>query len=374
MNICTTLFLFLLHCLLQNHNHIYQSPVTPNMKDMARACDCAHSTVSLALRNSATIPAATREKIREAAARLGYRPNALVSALMVRLKTGVPLAPGLNLAYVTAFPEKYGYRDPRYHVPDVFGAAVARAEQLGFALGQVWLAEPEMTAGRFRSILKSRNIDGLIMAPLPKGVRTLDLPMESIAAVTIGGRLLHPALHRIAEDHFGTAQQAVDICVERGYRRIGFCLDISGTLEGVGDKWIGGYYSRLALASHLGPPCLHLPVEQDRQTFLAWHRAHQPDVIISAGTIAVQLAAWLRESGVAVPQATAILTLARDVQDARITGFGFDQDMLGRGAVDLLVDTLYRNERGIPEQAKNVYVKPRWFEAETLPSRETIKP
>jgi len=46
--------------------------------------------------------------------------NALVSALMVRLKAGVPLPPRLNLAYVTCIPGKYGYRDPRYHVPDGF--------------------------------------------------------------------------------------------------------------------------------------------------------------------------------------------------------------------------------------------------------------
>ena len=343
------------------------TPRTPNMKDIARACGCAQSTVSLALRNSPTIPPTTRAKIQRAATRLGYRPNALVSALMVRLKTGVPLPSRLNLAYITAFPEKYGYRDPRYHVPDVFGAAVARAEQLGFALGQVWLTEPQMTAARFRSILKSRNVDGVIIAPLPKGMRTLDLPMENIAAVTIGGRLMRPELHRIAEDHFGTAQQAIDICVERGYRRIGFCLDMGGTLEGVGDKWIGGYYSRIALATRFDPLSLHLPIVLDRAEFLAWHRAQKPDVILSAGTAAMQLTAWLREASVAVPGDTAVLTLARDAHDARVTGFGFDQDLLGSGAVDLLVEALYRNERGIPKQAKNVYVRTHWFEADTLP-------
>jgi len=43
------------------------------MRDVARAAGVHQTTVSLALRNHASIPAATRERIKAAAAELGYK-------------------------------------------------------------------------------------------------------------------------------------------------------------------------------------------------------------------------------------------------------------------------------------------------------------
>jgi DNA-binding LacI/PurR family transcriptional regulator len=50
------------------------------MEDVARAAHCHPSTVSLALRGHARIPAATRERVTAAAARLGYRIHPMISA------------------------------------------------------------------------------------------------------------------------------------------------------------------------------------------------------------------------------------------------------------------------------------------------------
>ena len=44
------------------------------------------STVSLALRNSPKIPAATKQRIRKIAQRLGYRPDGKLTELMSHLR------------------------------------------------------------------------------------------------------------------------------------------------------------------------------------------------------------------------------------------------------------------------------------------------
>ena len=54
------------------------------IKDVARESGYSISTVSYALKNDPKIPEATREKIKEAARRLNYVPNASARAL----KTG----------------------------------------------------------------------------------------------------------------------------------------------------------------------------------------------------------------------------------------------------------------------------------------------
>ena len=52
----------------------------PTMKDVAALVGVHQTTVSLALRDHPGIPVATREKIREAAARIGYRPDPALDA------------------------------------------------------------------------------------------------------------------------------------------------------------------------------------------------------------------------------------------------------------------------------------------------------
>ena len=53
------------------------------MKDVARASGVSPATVSFVLNETGTqtIPAATRERVRQAAAELGYKPHGLARAL-----------------------------------------------------------------------------------------------------------------------------------------------------------------------------------------------------------------------------------------------------------------------------------------------------
>ena len=53
----------------------------PSLKDLAKECGVSVATVSKALNDQPDIAAATRERIRAAARRMGYLPNAAARAL-----------------------------------------------------------------------------------------------------------------------------------------------------------------------------------------------------------------------------------------------------------------------------------------------------
>ena len=64
------------------------------IKDIARQARVSHSTVSRALRNNATIPPRTAQRIKRLAAKMGYVPSAVARSL----KTSQSQAwPGLTM-------------------------------------------------------------------------------------------------------------------------------------------------------------------------------------------------------------------------------------------------------------------------------------
>jgi LacI family transcriptional regulator len=58
----------------------------PTQRDIANAAGVCQATASLALRNHPSIPETTRNRIREVAETLGYRPNPRVAELMGEIR------------------------------------------------------------------------------------------------------------------------------------------------------------------------------------------------------------------------------------------------------------------------------------------------
>ena len=80
------------------------------MADLAREVRLSRNAVSLALRADPSIPETTRQRVRAAADRMGYRVNPTISQLMSELrKSGVRRARH-TLALCNAFPEKQAFR------------------------------------------------------------------------------------------------------------------------------------------------------------------------------------------------------------------------------------------------------------------------
>lgn len=333
------------------------------MTDVAREAGVHKSTVSLALRNHPRIPAETRERVRLAAEKLGYRPNPMVTALMQLKKASRPLSTAPGLAYVTAHPGRYDWRQKDSDLPDFLPGAARQAHELGFKLNDYWLTEPGMTGGRMSQILRARGITGIIVAPLPPGAHRLDLAWENFCVVSLGVHLTTPLVHRVAHNHFHTMKMAVARCRAAGCTRIGVYLAGQG-YRVIWEHWIGAYLGEQVQGRKTVAPCL--AEDASPEVFWKWFRATKPDAIIFGRSPVPE---WLEAGGVKVPDDVSLVNL--HVRDPKgwLAGVYYDPAITGGEAVNQLVALINRNEVGPPAQAHDFLIHGHWVQGQSLRER-----
>jgi DNA-binding LacI/PurR family transcriptional regulator len=256
------------------------TPDTITMQKVADAVGLSRSAVSLALRNHPSIPPATRARVAEAARRLDYRPNPLVAALMSQHLRLRPRRLRPTLAYVTSHPKEDPWRNYPAFV-QMYDGAVRRAAELGYRVEEIAFARLPSHPARLREILRARGINGILIAPLPGSLRTLDLDITDLVAVGLGMSVSEPVIRRVTADLFQVGRLAAQRCADLGYRRIGFAASaaMSSRLD---DRMFAGYRQGLwdrGLAETV-PPLL-APSTGTFSTFLpSWCRAAKPDVVL----------------------------------------------------------------------------------------------
>jgi len=335
------------------------------LQDVAARAGVHRSTVSLALRDAPRISADVRRRVQQIARDLGYRVNPLVAALMRSRRSGRATR-DVVLAFVTSYPTRDGWRPARHDRPDFFPGAVERARDFGYRLEPFWCKEPGVSPKRFCDILANRGITGMIIGRLPPGLHALDLEWNRFSCVALGMTLREPRLHHVTENHFSTVSQAMQRCLERGYRRVGFVFSEANDSPRVGDRWLGAYL-RHQLAY---PVRSRLPVcpgdPADAATFATWVRREKPDVILA--THHRPVLAWLRALGRRVPEDVGVVDL-ENRPESPCAGIHYDPAKVGALAVEMLVGLMHRNETGVPEDPHEVLLTGHWREGDTLPAR-----
>ena len=342
-------------------------PAQATLQDVATRAAVHRTTVSLALRDHPRIPAATRERVKAVAAKLGYRINPLVSALMQSRRSGKALK-HIALAYVTNYPTRFGWRPPHHDRPDFFPGAVERARDFGYKLEHFWLAEPGMTPHRFCDILSARGINGLIVGRLPPGQQAMELAWSRFSCVALGLTLRAPLLHHVTENHFDAAWQGMQRCRERGYRRVGFVFSEANDSPRVGNRWLGAFLAeqqQFPRADRL-PPCPAVPA--DERSFRDWFERVRPDALLANHSRPVL--AWLECMGRRVPRDVGLIDLAGDHPELECAGVYYDPAKLGALAVEMLVGLLHRNETGVPDDQHEILLTGEWRDGRTLPPRK----
>jgi DNA-binding LacI/PurR family transcriptional regulator len=340
----------------------------PTMQAVAAASGVSVMTVSRALKNNPRISAATRQRVQETARRLGYRPNPLVSVLMSQLRGSRRKQYRPTIVFLTAYPERDIWRKTQRHMLRVFHGAERRCQQLGYELEPFWMAEPGMTPQRVFRILSTRSVPGIIVAPPPEHFARFDFPWECFACSSIAFTLKDPILHRATNDHFHSIELLLQKLNELGYRRIGLslrCLD--DTRED--HRWIAGLtaYQFYQPVSDRVPPFLTDAWTFER--FEKWFRRHRPDVVIGLHSKMNQIT-WLRKMGLRIPRdvGVAFLDHAEGV-DPLLSGINQNAELVGAASVDLVVEQINNNERGVPAKRKIVMIEGEWVPGATVRSR-----
>ena len=331
------------------------------MQQIADLAGVSRMAVSLALRNSPKISAATSERIRRVADELGYRPNPMVSALMTQLRHGRQVKKPTVIAYVTAYPTEDGWRRPGPFV-SFYEGAKRRAEALGYQLEEWWLRRPGMTEQRFSDILYTRNILATIIAPLPPGGGELHLDWTRFASSTIGYSVTGPEIHRASNDQYSTIRLALSELGKLGYRRIGLAIPRESD-ERVKHNWSAGmlvYQQQIPPADRVPPLLADGPFSR---SFAGWFSEHRPDAVLS---LTEQCLRVLEDLGLSVPRDVGFAHLALTTADRDWAGVNQNSKLVGAAAVDLVDAQLRRNEHGVPEHQKTLLIHGQWVPGPTV--------
>ncbi len=332
-------------------------------KDVARLANVSQTSVSLAFRNDPSLPKATRTRILKAAAKVGYRPDPMLSSLIAYRQANRPTHYRSTLAWVHMRSDTS--KDSDHHL--YYVGAKERAEKLGYNLDTFLVGPQGMAEKKLSSVLVARNVRGLLIAPLPATHGCLCLDWKQFSAVTFGYTLESPILNLVSNHHYRSMLLLLRELRSRGYRRIGLAL------PGKHDERIDCNYSAAFLVeqskmpkSDKIPPCL--PTNFEREAFVSWYRRHHPDALITVGYRPVDK--WLTELGVRVPRDLGIAHISPRAGKRKFSGVVENATMIGAIAVNLLSGMLIRNERGVPLHPQRVLLESQWVEGDTLRARK----
>ncbi len=197
----------------------------PTIQDIARVTGVHHTTVSLALRNSPKLRSETRQKIQQIAKEMGYSPDPLFLALSMyrqARRQGRRPTYQATLAWINNWPDRQGmYELATFQ--KYYEGACDRAKQLGYVIEEIWLHEPKMSGSRIDSILKARNIQGVLLPPQPYSQAKLPMDFQNLSVVAFGFSLQPPVHHVVANHHLHSVNLMLSHLIKLGYRRIGLC-------------------------------------------------------------------------------------------------------------------------------------------------------
>lgn len=339
----------------------------PSQLDVAREAGFSQKTVSLALNKDPRISSATCRKIMTAARRLGYQPNPLVTALMTNIRRRSDryrATIGVLMSYST----KAKFNSVPNLVRTLKGI-YQRAQHLGYGVEEFWIARDGISTAQFHRMVYTRNINGLVLMT-PHEYFEYPIQWEKFASAGIGCSTRYPVpIHSSFTQSFRLVRTAWKKLLSLGFRRIG--LEANRYFDTFLEEGLSGpYYAQQALLPASARVPILLEEECTEQSFLRWYRRHRPEVILCHDTNALH---WLRKNSIRVPQDVSLVHLAWSPQLKGWAGIDRQNENIGARALDLVVEQLNANERGIPEFPKMVLVADRWVDGATLAKKPPLR-
>lgn len=318
---------------------------------VARAAGVSTAAASYALNGHPKISEETRERVRAAAERLGYRQHAAVRSLMERVRQGKPPGAREVIALVwTDTPRSESARAPLARA--ITEGARARAGQAGYAMEEFWLCDRGMTSRRLADILGARGIHGIVFAPCLHGTEVkIEWKWGEFAMALVGAAPWPVALHRAGHHHFAAMRLALARSAD---------ARCAALLAGDVNVRSGRAWEAAFLAHHPARAAARdwLWTGDDADAARGWLRRRRPRTVI------LSRCDWAGELTKEFP-AIRWLALDRTGAPPWLSGVAVNFDRVSAAAVDLVVGQLRLNERGLPQEPRSLWLEGGWREGAT---------
>jgi LacI family transcriptional regulator len=313
--------------------HAGTSERVPTLADVAREAGVAISTASRSFTNPPRVNARTRERIVEAADRLGYRPNALARAL----ESGRTRTVGLVVSDITN--------------PHFFGLIRGAEQQAATAGYTLVLADTRQSPERELEVIAriSSFVDGFILAASRLPTDKLSAKIDNKPVVLVNRQV--PGVPSVVTDHVDGPRHVVEHLHSLGHRRLVF-------LGGPRQSWSGAMRwnavreraTTLGMeASLLGP--FPPSIEGGPAAADAALGAGATAVIAHNDLLAIGALRRFAERGVRIPEQVSVVgfddIFGSDFCTPPLTTLAGPLEMVGRSAVDLVL-AADRPNRGEP--------------------------
>ncbi|MBL9215585.1 MAG: LacI family DNA-binding transcriptional regulator [Opitutaceae bacterium] len=337
-----------------------------SVRQIAQLAGLSPSAVSLALRDSPKIPAATRRRVLRLARRLGYRPNAKVNELMSQLRLNRVQETQACLGVISLYDDPQPWKKS-LHLSRIHDHMVRRAEFFGYRLEPLWLREPGMTPRRFSDILDARGIQGLLCFGGPDLNQELPPELDHFAIVSQGLSIKTP-MHRVMSHVYNDMWRALDQVYRLGYRRPGLVI---GRYEDIRSAhahfcvYLG--WCQYTLGAPTAIPVLQLE-RVEEEPLMRWLGHHRPDVLVFVHYYDVlrEFDAVLRRRRLRVPRDLGVVVMSQILEGTRFSGLQENQRLLGDWCVELLMARIMSRDFARPTHPRIEMVEREWIEGRTL--------
>lgn len=340
----------------------------PTVRSIAAKLGISRATVSNALRGYAGVNAKTRQRVQEAAAKMGYVTHPFAAQVMSQIRRSAANKELGTLAVLEMHEPNRPAGSDGFHA-ELLAGVKERAGTLGFKTSY-WKFGPgsEVSLKRLDQILHSRGIRGLVLLPTYGDPDFRELDWSRFTGVYVDYLIQRPALHTVCCDHGLTVFNALEILRERGYRKPGFAIAhrTNARLHG---RWVGAYLAYLNDHPELTPVPPLVVDEADELNpvnFLPWFKKHRPDVVLTHWIGALD---QMKAAGADVPRTHGYLCLNAQSAPASFSGFLLQPKKLGERAAELVISQLTHGESGPPSIPSTTMLPSKWREGATLSLR-----
>jgi LacI family transcriptional regulator len=341
----------------------FTTNLRPTLQDIANLAGVGKATVSLALRDHPKISAATRERVKAAAAKLEYRPDPALARIAAHRWRSREHPSDFVVAFITN-PHPWTKGES---LPELRAAAAAQGELLGYRVEHFRL-EDYSSPKQLARVLFHRGIRGVLVGQILQEDFLKNFPWESFTCVGCHVGYFQPPVNVVIPDFHHAIVRVWEETLAAGYRRIGVAMLKEMQAVDLFDK----VSAVLFCQSRISPEIPAIPLEHfspdDLGQFDAWLKKYKPDVVLGFNDVVCW---WLEKCALKVPSDIAFASLdslpAATYNRKLISGANPDYALIGRTAIEQLDLLLRTNKHGIPSRPLTVRVPSEWINGETLP-------